>query len=182
MTPPKLPILSKTNPQGPQTHGKDYSAQPAERIRLLFFGCSPADAEKILLQSGHVEMVFLPTYDATEILAGISRYSPRLIACNADFLIQVLRPTSDSRLTNTNHGITVDVPKDALVSPVSRREARVLSMLVQGKTNNQIATELKLSSRTIKRTLSILFERFAVSNRTELSTRVGCLLLSHKRD
>jgi DNA-binding CsgD family transcriptional regulator len=176
MTPPKLPILPKTNFQRNQAHGKDSPPPPLERIRLLFFGCSPADAQKMLLQGGHAEIAFLPSYDANEILEEISRYSPRLIACGSEFFIQVMKSTSDSRLTNTDHGTTVDVPKKASVSPISRREARVLSMLVRGNTNNEIANELKLSSRTVKRTLSNLFERFAVSNRTELSNLVGRLL------
>jgi DNA-binding NarL/FixJ family response regulator len=59
--------------------------------------------------------------------------------------------------------------------PVSRREMKILSMLANGETNDQIAKTLRLSSRTVKRDLSSLFERLQVTNRTELANRVAKL-------
>jgi len=52
-----------------------------------------------------------------------------------------------------------------------------LSMLSQGRTNKEMAKELNLSARTVKRALSDLFERFRVRNRTELINRVAGLHL-----
>jgi DNA-binding NarL/FixJ family response regulator len=53
-----------------------------------------------------------------------------------------------------------------------------LAMLSTGKTNDEIATALHLSTRTVKRTLSGLFERLHATNRTELASRAAKLHLS----
>jgi len=50
-------------------------------------------------------------------------------------------------------------------------------MLAQGKTNDEMAEALRLSTRTVKRTLSGLFERLRASNRTELTSRAAKLRL-----
>jgi DNA-binding NarL/FixJ family response regulator len=54
---------------------------------------------------------------------------------------------------------------------------KILSMLAKGQTNNEIAQALRLSSRTVKRVLSSLFERLEVTNRTELVGRAAELSL-----
>jgi DNA-binding NarL/FixJ family response regulator len=54
---------------------------------------------------------------------------------------------------------------------------KILAMLVKGQTNDEIAKALRLSSRTVKRILSSLFERLQVTNRTELAGRVAELSL-----
>ena len=54
---------------------------------------------------------------------------------------------------------------------------KILSMLAKGETNDEIAKALHLSSRTVKRNLSSLFERLRVTNRTELASRVAELSL-----
>jgi DNA-binding NarL/FixJ family response regulator len=65
-------------------------------------------------------------------------------------------------------------PSQGLIHP---RETKVLSMVARGKTNDEIARELRLSTRTVKRTLRLLFDQFGVSNRTELSCRAATLYL-----
>ena len=50
-------------------------------------------------------------------------------------------------------------------------------MLEEGKTNDEIARALHLSARTVKRTLSGLFERLEATNRTELTSRAAKLRL-----
>ena len=54
---------------------------------------------------------------------------------------------------------------------------KILAMLAKGQTNDEIAKALRLSSRTVKRILSSLFERLQVTNRTELAGRVAELSL-----
>jgi DNA-binding NarL/FixJ family response regulator len=66
--------------------------------------------------------------------------------------------------------------------PIARREKKVLTMMAKGHTNEEIAQALRLSSRTVKRILSSLFERLGVSNRTELAGRVAELSLLENDD
>lgn len=47
------------------------------------------------------------------------------------------------------------------------REREVLEILVQGKTNQQIAAELNISEKTVEKYLSSIFHKYGVSSRTE---------------
>jgi predicted ATPase/DNA-binding CsgD family transcriptional regulator/transcriptional regulator with XRE-family HTH domain len=49
---------------------------------------------------------------------------------------------------------------------LTRREAQVLRLVVEGKTNRQIAQELVLSQKTVKRHLDNIFDKLGVSTRT----------------
>lgn len=48
------------------------------------------------------------------------------------------------------------------------RDLSILRLLKQGKSNQEIAGQLDVSYGTIKRDLSLLYERFSVSDRTQL--------------
>lgn len=53
---------------------------------------------------------------------------------------------------------------------LSRREAEILHLVAQGKSNKEIADLLSLSEQTIKNRLSTLYLRLKVANRTEAVT------------
>jgi DNA-binding NarL/FixJ family response regulator len=50
---------------------------------------------------------------------------------------------------------------------LSPREIDILACLVAGKTNREIATELKLSMSTVKAHLSAVYRKLGVSTRTQ---------------
>lgn len=50
---------------------------------------------------------------------------------------------------------------------LSEREKEVISLLAEGKTNQEIAAELQLSQNTIKYHLQNIYHKFQVTNRTE---------------
>jgi len=50
---------------------------------------------------------------------------------------------------------------------LSARQAEVLALLVQGKTNREIAAELVLSLRTVERHIEELYAKLEVRNRAE---------------
>jgi DNA-binding NarL/FixJ family response regulator len=181
MTSPTAPPL-KPRPHADQISDSDAAASSSERMRILFFACTPKDAQTVLMEGNVVEIAYLPSHDMKEILTEIGRFAPQLIACQSDFFTATIQSISDLRSLNSKHQAPPIFPNGVAVSTISPREAKVLSMLVQGKTNNEIAIGLKLSSRTVKRTLSILFERFSVSNRTELSNLTGRLFPSIKKE
>jgi len=127
-----------------------------------------------------MELAFLPTFDLEEIRNEILRFKPRLVTCRADILLRLLSslPRRSASLDTSLRG---SMPaKDLCAALVTPREKRVLAMLVQGKSNPEMARELRLSPRTVKRTLSDLFERFGASNRTELTHRTTRLCLLKK--
>ena len=64
-------------------------------------------------------------------------------------------------------------PRRAKVSPkvesrVTKREAAVIRLAVEGLTNREIAQELALTQHTVKNYLFRVFDKLGVSNRVEL--------------
>jgi len=57
-------------------------------------------------------------------------------------------------------------PKERIIS-LTKREKEVLSFVVRGATNKEIAQELSLSDLTIRNRLSRVFKKLGVRNRTE---------------
>jgi DNA-binding NarL/FixJ family response regulator len=61
--------------------------------------------------------------------------------------------------------------RPAITAAVSARELEVIRLVVDGRTNDEIAGALGLSAKTVETHLRRLFERFGVGSRTELATR-----------
>ena len=59
----------------------------------------------------------------------------------------------------------------SLPDPLTLREAEVLSCLVSGKTNREIARELYLSLSTVKRHLEHILLKLKVSDRTQAAVK-----------
>jgi DNA-binding NarL/FixJ family response regulator len=146
------------------------------RTRLLLFACGADDAQLMMLYSDRVEIAYLPSHDMEEVREEIERFKPKLILCGADAFLDAFpalpsgRPNRPASCANR----TIAEPDKPLVA---KREMKILSMLAKGQTNNEIAQALRLSSRTVKRVLSGLFERLEVTNRTELVGRAAELSL-----
>jgi|GEM_PF-3104377 DNA-binding CsgD family transcriptional regulator len=158
----------------------NVALQTKHRMRVLLFACSPLDAQKVLKYGNGIEVAYLPSYDIEEIRTEILRFKPRLITCRADIVLTALSTPRLPLARPQRNYSGVRVPGALSTMLVTPRETKVLAMLVQGKTNNEMARELHLSIRTVKRTLSALFERFGASNRTELSNRTAMLCLDKK--
>lgn len=62
-------------------------------------------------------------------------------------------------------------PSPARLRPLSRREAGVVALVVEGWSNDEIAARLGISAKTVESHLTRLFERVQVASRTELATR-----------
>jgi DNA-binding NarL/FixJ family response regulator len=60
-------------------------------------------------------------------------------------------------------------PQERIIS-LTKREKEILSFVVKGATNSEIAQELSLSERTIRNRLSGVFKKLGVRNRTEAAT------------
>jgi DNA-binding NarL/FixJ family response regulator len=56
---------------------------------------------------------------------------------------------------------------------LSFRENQVIQLLVQSKTNKEIASDLDLAEGTVKMYLHSIFNKLGVRNRTELAIRAS---------
>jgi len=164
---------------GPYRRGEDRwvdsGAQVEHRMRVLLFACNANDAQRALKYGDRMEIAFLPSYDMEEIRREIARFKPKLVTCSADVFLRAVasQPTSFITRKHSDPHISGGLAT-AIVTP---RERKVLAMLAEGKTNDEIARALRLSARTVKRTLSGLFERLRTTNRTELTSRAAKLRL-----
>jgi DNA-binding NarL/FixJ family response regulator len=52
-------------------------------------------------------------------------------------------------------------------APLTRRESEVLRFLAQGRTNKQIAEELKISYETVKEHVQHVLRKIGVNDRTQ---------------
>ena len=126
----------------------------------------------MMIYSDRMEITYLPSYDLKEIRDEIERCMPTLILCEANAFLNALlaRPFGASPDPKQNEGPTTT---EAKKPPITRREMRIMTLLAKGHTNDEIAKALHLSSRTVKRILSGLFERMQVANRTQLAGRIA---------
>jgi DNA-binding NarL/FixJ family response regulator len=67
-------------------------------------------------------------------------------------------------------GLAFDRRPQAEVS-LTPRERSVVTHLLDGRTNDEIAAALGITTRTVEAHLARLFERLGIGSRTELATR-----------
>jgi DNA-binding NarL/FixJ family response regulator len=146
---------------------------------MLLVACSAEYAQRMMIYSTQMEITYLPGEDMDEIREEIERLGPKLILCGADAFLDVLYERSPvvSNPSNQDRRTGTLMTAEANDLSLGRRERKILAMLAKGQTNDEIAKSLRLSSRTVKRSLSNLFERLGVTNRTELAGRVAELSL-----
>ena len=82
-----------------------------------------------------------------------------------DELLTAIRRAADGKLS-------FDVrPGNGAGRRLSSRERQVIAAVVEGLSNDEIASRLEISPRTVESHLRRLFERHGVASRTELATR-----------
>jgi two-component system NarL family response regulator len=131
----------------------------------------------------HAKVIVLTTYDTDDdisraLKAGAKAYvlkdisADALIACIHDVLAgkTYLAPAAAAKLAE---GVTR--------IQLTPRELTTLRLMADGKSNKEIANELGISERTVKTHLGHLFEKLAVTSRTEavkIATRRGLVRLN----
>jgi DNA-binding NarL/FixJ family response regulator len=145
--------------------------QVESRTNVLVCACGADDAQLMMIYSDRMKITYLPSYDLEEVRGEIETSNHKLILCGVAAFLKAFpqRPTDVSAPAREN-GLQTNA--EAGISRFARREVRILAMVARGQTNDEIAKSLYLSSRTVKRILSSLYERLQVSNRTELAARV----------
>jgi DNA-binding NarL/FixJ family response regulator len=145
-------------------------------MRVLQCACNSDDAQRALKYGDRMEIAFLPSYNLEEIRQEIARFKPKLVTCSADVFLRAY-PSHPPDAKTGDQQADLHISRKFTTAFVTPRETKVLAMLAEGKTNDEIARALRLSSRTVKRTLSGLFERLRAANRTELASRAAKLHL-----
>jgi DNA-binding NarL/FixJ family response regulator len=113
--------------------------------------------------------VVLTTYEGDEdihqaLAAGAAGYIIK--AMSHETLVDALRRVnSGSRFLpgSVAESLAARTPN----SNLSPREREVLSLMVQGKSNRQIAADLKITEATVKSHVSVILERLGVEDRTQ---------------
>ncbi len=65
------------------------------------------------------------------------------------------------------------MPKDKINQPFSARELEVIALLLQGKSNKEMALGLGVTHRTVESHLSSIYAKLGVSSRTEAVIRLS---------
>ncbi len=146
------------------------------RLRLLVCGCNEDEAHLVAPYGDYVEVVYLPSYDIEEVREEIDRLQPHFVMCGADFLLRsqssdIGKPANNSPVNGRSVRLNVTS------RPLTDREVTVLTMVSKGLTNREVGETLAVSPRSVKRILKDLFVHLGVTNRTELTWRVGELHL-----
>jgi DNA-binding NarL/FixJ family response regulator len=166
--------------RGSKANQRDQGNKPVEpRTRVLVCACGAEDAQLLIIYSDRIKVTYLPTYDFEEVRAEIEGSAHKLILCGVDAFLEAF-PSRAPDVTARTGENGFHSKAETGIPPFAGREAKILAMLARGQTNDEIAKSLHLSSRTVKRVLSELFERLQVSNRTELTARVA--MISHEEN
>ena len=102
-----------------------------------------------------IEGYILKDSGSTELMKAIE-----MIANNEKYIQPELIPVLNSKL------IKRDTDKDK-IELLTDREIEVLKLVAEGKFNKEIASQLKISERTVKNHISNIFKKIDVSDRTQ---------------
>jgi NarL family two-component system response regulator LiaR len=146
-------------------------------------------AQRILMDCPETRIIVLSAHQDSEhviplLEAGATSYLPKTVSLNE--LLEAIRSTSrgESVLPPSIASVVVkrfsgDVGKKGKVS-LTDREMEVLRLVADGLTNDQIARNMHLSTRTIEAHLTHIYNKLNVNSRTEaalLAIRKGWLKL-----
>jgi DNA-binding NarL/FixJ family response regulator len=131
---------------------------------------------EILSSAPQTRIVFLTSYADEQaatatVLAGAAGYVLKDIGSRA--LIEAIRtaaagrPILDPRITEPV------ISRVQRADALSAQERRVLELVVQGRTNKEIAAALGLSDKTVKNYLSNAFQKLGITRRAQAATVFG---------
>lgn len=117
-------------------------------------------------RSGRTGVIVLTAYDYPPYLAAAHRLGAAGFVVKSAPLAILL----DAIRRVASGGLAFDRRPGDVVS-LTPRERSVLTLLLDGRTNDEIAAELRITTRTVEAHLARLFERAGAASRTELATR-----------
>ncbi len=133
----------------------------------------------ILASLPETRVLFLTSYGDDEavlaaIVAGAKGYllkevGPEELVRSIKLVAQgqpVLDPTATSKVLNWMKGLT-PTKSDETLDGLSPQEQRIVALIADGKTNKEIASDLKLSEKTVKNYLSNIFQKLQITRRSQ---------------
>ena len=139
---------------------------------------SAETAEKILKADSDAKILLLSTYSDDELIikalkAGVRGY---ILKQNLESIVPALKTVMNGQFVFEDEVVsqpftaTDDKMKNNSVkSDLSEREHEIIKLVSEGFGNSEIATELLLSERQVKKCISEVMERFALKNRIQLA-------------
>lgn len=139
---------------------------------------SAETAEKILKADSEAKILLLSTYSDDELIikalkAGVRGY---ILKQNLESIVPALKTVMNGQfvfedeVVSQSFAATDDKMKNNSVkSDLSEREHEIIKLVSEGFGNSEIATELLLSERQVKKCISEVMERFALKNRIQLA-------------
>ena len=133
-----------------------------------------AATRAILAEHPEIKVIAMTSFDDKELVHGVlaaGAISYLLKNVTADELAKAIRDAASGRSTLSPEAASVLVQstrptKDPLVD-LTEREREVLSQVVQGQSNQQIAEALVISVATVKAHISNILSKLGVSSRAE---------------
>jgi DNA-binding NarL/FixJ family response regulator len=143
-----------------------------------------AATRQILADAPQTRVVILTTFDTDEmvfdaIAAGAVAYLLK-DADEAEILATVrgearLSPSVAAKvmeeIRRTHAGAADIAGSDAPIEPLTEREHTILALVAVGRSNKEIANELRLAEGTIKNYVSRIMDKLNVRSRTELAVK-----------
>jgi DNA-binding NarL/FixJ family response regulator len=139
---------------------------------------------EILSRNAAVRVLFFSAHSDEQtvmmtVLAGAAGHVSKDLDC--DRLVAAIRkvargePVFDSGIRHTVLGLISEASKkvqteSAMTEKLSPQEERVMALVVEGKTNKEIAAALGLSDKTVKNYLRNTFQKLGVGRRAQAAT------------
>lgn len=120
----------------------------------LIFDAVSAGAKAYLLKDSRIDDI---AATIRVVKSGQSALAPSVAASILDEFKRLRRPESSN---------TAMVRED-----LTARENEILQLIVKGRSNHEIATQLNLAEGTVKNYVSVIMEKCGARNRTELAVR-----------
>jgi len=126
---------------------------------------------EILSAAPRTRIVFLTSHAdeqavVSTVLAGACGYLLKDIGHQA--LVRAIRDAAEGRpISGSIQGAQPIASRLQMAEPLSTQERRVLELVVEGKTNKEIAAALALSDKTVKNYLSNAFQKLQVTRRAQ---------------
>ena len=132
-------------------------------VQLLLMAVAPGTDQVMDAIRAGASGCLLKDSEGDQILAGIAAAAAGESALSppvASALVERLRAHEPLPVPGTNNRPTL-----------TGRESEVLSLIVDGKDNNEIAAELVISSETVKTHVSTLLDKLEAGNRAEAAVK-----------
>lgn len=121
-----------------------------------------------LKESGGPAIVILTSFDYPQFVDAAFRLGASGYVLKTDPFVNLVHAIRQVAAGGVAYSVR---PSNAGDRPLSQREFEVVSLVVEGRSNDEIAFQLAISVKTVESHLTRIFERVHVASRTELATR-----------